>query len=141
MPPQQEKISWYSRAELVVIYVLCTSLLVGLVIAYGQRQGWFSPTLELTRANPGDFDYHIDINSAHWTELTLLPNIGEVRANAIVQHRQTHGPFQDVSDLLAVPGISTIILARIRDHVTVGINPAAEADRRDCPGITPTENP
>lgn len=46
-----------------------------------------------------------DINTASIEELSLIPGIGEALAERIVAHREEHGPFRDVTDLTAVPGI------------------------------------
>ena len=37
----------------------------------------------------------------------------------LVQFRQTHGPFKDVEDLLAVTGIGEKKLARLRPYLAV----------------------
>lgn len=47
----------------------------------------------------------IDLNVADKNELTLLPNIGPVLAERIVDYRSQHGEFHDLRDLVAVPGI------------------------------------
>ena len=120
MSERKEKTGWYSRTELVSIYVLSTTLLIGLVVTFGMRRGWFSPTPEIIKADPSEFDYRIDLNTAHWTELQLLPDIGEVRAKSIVAYREEHGAFREPDDLLSVPGISSAIVERIRKHVVAG---------------------
>jgi competence protein ComEA len=61
----------------------------------------------------------IDMNRASETELTELPGIGEVRAQAIITYRTEHGPFANVEDLLAVPGIGEGTLDKIRSMITV----------------------
>jgi competence protein ComEA len=57
------------------------------------------------------------LNRATAAELDLLPGIGPSLANAIVEYRQTHGPFDTVDQLLDVPGIGPSKLAAIRDLV------------------------
>ena len=47
----------------------------------------------------------IDINTSRVEELELLPNIGPVRAQAIIDARQARGPFRQPSDLARVRGI------------------------------------
>lgn len=47
----------------------------------------------------------IDINHADAAELTALPGVGSVTAQAIVDYREANGPFSDVEDLLLVPGV------------------------------------
>ena len=59
----------------------------------------------------------IDLNSATVEQLRGLPNIGEVRAQAIVAFRETRGPFAAVDDLLMVSGIGPETLASLRDLV------------------------
>lgn len=59
----------------------------------------------------------IPLNSATAAELDLLPGIGPSLADAIVEYRQAHGPFQAVDQLLDVPGIGPAKLAAIRDLV------------------------
>ena len=53
-------------------------------------------------------------------ELQLLPSIGEVRAQAIVDYREANGPFTYVEDLRNVKGIGEGILSAIMDYATVG---------------------
>lgn len=59
----------------------------------------------------------IDLNSASAEQLRSLPNIGEVRALAIVTFRETRGPFATVDDLLLVSGIGPETLASVRELV------------------------
>ena len=59
----------------------------------------------------------IDLNSATAEQLRSLPNIGEVRAQAIVSFREARGPFATVDDLLLVSGIGPETLAAVRDLV------------------------
>lgn len=62
-------------------------------------------------------DDRIDINSADVDLLKSLTGIGDVRANAIVNHRETHGAFVSIDALLDVHGISDGILNAIREQI------------------------
>lgn len=62
----------------------------------------------------------IDINRASLAELDQLPGIGPVTAQAIVEHRTTHGPFRAVDELVDVKGIGQATLEKIRALITVG---------------------
>lgn len=61
----------------------------------------------------------VDINRASVAELDALPGIGPTIAQAIVDHRTTHGRFASVDDLLEVRGIGEAKLEELRPLVTV----------------------
>lgn len=61
----------------------------------------------------------IDLNRATADELMTLPGIGAVRAQAIVDFRLQHGPFESIDALTFVDGISLALLEEIRPFVTV----------------------
>jgi len=61
----------------------------------------------------------VDINTADSSELQLLPGIGEAKAAAIIEYRQTYGYFSDVDALLEVPGIGESTLEGFRAYVCV----------------------
>ncbi|MBO8142723.1 MAG: helix-hairpin-helix domain-containing protein [Firmicutes bacterium] len=61
----------------------------------------------------------IDINRAQAAELERLPGIGPALAKRIVEYRELWGPFDEVDDILEVPGIGPVTLARIRDLIRV----------------------
>ena len=71
----------------------------------------------------------LDLNRATALELDALPGVGPVLAGRIIAHRESHGPFRDVEDLLAVRGIGPRLFARLRPRVTVG--PAGPTSRQD----------
>lgn len=61
----------------------------------------------------------VNVNTASAPELELLPGIGESKAKAIIAHREDHGAYQQVEDLLEVKGIGDSALDRIRKLVVV----------------------
>ena len=64
-------------------------------------------------------DLPVDVNSAGVDRLTDLPGVGQVLATRILAHRETHGPFETLEELLDVPGIGEGKLAGLRDHAVV----------------------
>lgn len=93
---------------------------------YLVRQGEVPPpavaTGAPTGAGPGGAaggDGPIDINRATATELEELPGVGPATAEAIISHRERHGPFASVDDLLDVRGIGDAKLEQIRERATV----------------------
>jgi competence protein ComEA len=61
----------------------------------------------------------VNVNTASATELETLPGVGEVLAQAIIDHRTENGPFTSVDQLLDVSGIGDATLEDIRELVTV----------------------
>lgn len=66
-----------------------------------------------------DIPTRININTATPAELDLLPGVGEVTAERIVQFREENGPYRSIDDLIHVQGISDRTIDEFRDQVTV----------------------
>ena len=61
----------------------------------------------------------ININTASLDELLTLSGIGEAKAKAIIEYRQTNGNFSVIEDIIKVSGISETIFAKIKNYITV----------------------
>ena len=62
----------------------------------------------------------VDINTADCDALETLPGIGAVLAQRILDYREQHGPFSDISELIAVKGIGEKTMDQLRPIITVG---------------------
>lgn len=95
-------------------------LVVLTVFAVGQssREGISVTTWKKTDASE-TAPQKIDINAADEEQLQLLPGIGPVLAQRIVQWRQENGNYEIPEDLLAVEGIGLATLEAIRDMITI----------------------
>ncbi|WP_017571712.1 ComEA family DNA-binding protein [Nocardiopsis halotolerans] len=62
----------------------------------------------------------VNVNRADRALLDTLPGVGAVIADNIIAHREEHGPFTSVDDLVNVDGIGEKVLADLEDRVTVG---------------------
>jgi competence protein ComEA len=60
----------------------------------------------------------VNINDADSNLLTTLPGIGPTKANDIVQYREEFGFFDEIEDILNVPGIGEITFNQIKDLIT-----------------------
>lgn len=49
--------------------------------------------------------FQVDLNTAQKEELLLLPGIGEVLAERIIEHRTQYGPFTASQEIVNVKGI------------------------------------
>lgn len=121
-PP--DKISPTKR-QLIVIFCLTTTLFIGLIIKTGIDYHWWMPETEIgSYLDPEDIKVELDINSAPWYELVLLPKLGEVKAKAIVAYREKHGNFKTPDELANVKGIGMSIVDAVRDHIKIGSHTA-----------------
>ena len=60
----------------------------------------------------------VNINAADAGTLArALKGVGRVRAEAIVNYRETYGPFGSVEDLLDVKGIGQSVVDKNRDRI------------------------
>ena len=61
----------------------------------------------------------ININTASAELLGTLTQIGSVRAQAIIDYRESQGPFSSINEILDVPGIGPTIFNGIRLQIVV----------------------
>lgn len=74
----------------------------------------------------------VNLNTATPDELVAVPGIGPSKAQAIVEHRKTHGPFKSVDDLKQVKGFRDKLVERLRPELTVAALPAKAAAKGDA---------
>lgn len=121
------KIRWYEILVLVIfgIFVL---IFLGSYLATAQAPGICIST-EYNSVNTAaeettvgeeteDIDL-VDINTADQAELESLPGIGTAKAQAILDYRSVHGPFDSIEELLEVEGIGEKLLEKIQDYVVI----------------------
>lgn len=61
----------------------------------------------------------ININTATSEQLQTLSGIGEARAVAIIEYRNTYGAFSSIEDIINVNGIGEKTYEKIKDYITV----------------------
>jgi competence ComEA-like helix-hairpin-helix protein len=66
----------------------------------------------------------INLNTATSEELQLVPGIGPVTADKILQMRKSYGAFKGVDDLRAIRGIGPKRLEKMRKYLTVAKTPS-----------------
>lgn len=66
-----------------------------------------------------DSNKKININKASLTELESLPGIGEVKAQSIIDYRESSGGFKSIEDLTNITGIGAKTLDKLRDLIDI----------------------
>jgi competence protein ComEA len=61
----------------------------------------------------------VDINRADVWLLEALPDIGNTRAQAIIQYRQQNGLFHHIEEITQVPGIKSNTFEKIKNLITL----------------------
>jgi competence ComEA-like helix-hairpin-helix protein len=103
--------------------------LVLLAINAGKGIEWLWGRGKVAVIEPGDAlppAAKVNINAAPDYELAMLPGIGPKTAQAIVEHRQMHGPFGSLEDLMEVRGVAPATVAAIRPYAVC--TPAEQED-------------
>ncbi len=101
--------------------VACALLVIGIFIGRQTASNHF----ELSKDGPPETtaawvsDGKININLADAQALQILPGIGAVIAQRIIDYRETHGNFTDIHALKNVQGIGDGVFKNIADRITV----------------------
>lgn len=61
----------------------------------------------------------LNLNTSHISELMILPGIGQVTAERIVEYREKHNGFKSIVELKNVEGIGEKKFNRIKDFISV----------------------
>ena len=61
----------------------------------------------------------VNVNLAGFDELQQLWGVGDLRAQAIIDYRETYGPFQEKRDIMDVYGVGYGLFRRLQDDITV----------------------
>ena len=81
------------------------------------RDDTSKPTEEVTKPTLGN--WKININTATVDELVILPGVGPVLAQRIIDYRTANGAFQGIEDLTKVSGIGDKTYQQLAEFITV----------------------
>ncbi len=95
-----------------IILYLAISIIVGITLEYyGKFNNGHKKAKTAIRK--------ININEADLQDLISIPGIGAKTANAIIEYRHTHGPFQSIEEIKNVKGIGDKKFNRIKNYIVV----------------------
>jgi competence protein ComEA len=61
----------------------------------------------------------VNLNTAEASELETLPGIGPAKAEAIIEHRETNGPYKSIEDLKLISGIGDKTFDKLKELISV----------------------
>lgn len=61
----------------------------------------------------------INLNKASQSELETLPGIGPVKAQAIIEYRDSSGPFKAIEDIMEISGFGQKTFEKLKEHISV----------------------
>lgn len=123
------------RADQAAVAAILVVVLAVMIVWWIGQGGLRGRRIELQRTESFPYQFQVDLNSAPWQEIVLLPGVGETLAMRIIESREVDGPFADTADLLRVRGIGPATLDRLRPYLV----PLAESGQLagDAAGLTP----
>ena len=115
-----------STVIILGVAILFIGLMVGIFIGTSNSRNYIELTYDpdTYTDETGTVDItpevvKIDINTATVEDLMIIPGIGEVTANNIIEYRTKHGKFAKIDELLDVKGIGPKSLEKISEYITV----------------------
>lgn len=61
----------------------------------------------------------VNLNKADQSELETLPGIGPSKSAAIIEYRETNGPFKAIKDIQSVSGFGEKTFEKLKEKITV----------------------
>jgi competence protein ComEA len=116
-PPTRRQ-ALIARGEQLVLAILAIALVAGVAwrgLTY-YRVG--AEPMEVIPAAPPT--YRVDVNTADWVTLAVVPGLGEALSKHIVALRDQRRGLKSLEELKDVRGISDKTLAKLRPYLFIG---------------------
>lgn len=97
-----------------------TLLVLTLLVLGVSVQARLARPVHADALSPQPIDLRVNINSADYATLCLLPRIGPTLALAIIDERERGGVFRERADLLRVRGVGEVTLAQFAELIVLG---------------------
>lgn len=106
---------WAHHQRYVALILLVC--LLGMTVFFLHQRYSAGGLIDIDRSPPLNAEFKVDLNQADWTEIVILPGVGQKLARAIVSYRKSHGAFESAESLLGVPGIGPKKLDQLRPYL------------------------
>jgi competence ComEA-like helix-hairpin-helix protein len=106
----------FDRSQRLGLLVLGAAMLAGCLLWLVGRGSQLPAGAEPA---PGDAPYRVNVNTAGWPELSLVPGLGETLARRIVEYRGARGPLRSLDELVEVNGIGRVRLEQMRPYLVL----------------------
>jgi len=109
-----------ARTEQALLLVLALALVAGVAWRAATHFGVGQTPLEVARPAEGP-NFRVNVNSADWATLALVPGLGPALSKRIVEARDSRPArrFESLDDLKAVRGIGDKVLAKLRPYLVL----------------------
>jgi competence protein ComEA len=88
------------------------------VVGEQQSQGMTANKAGVSQTNLAD-EGKINLNKATKADLETLTGIGPAKADAIIEYRETKGPFKTIEDLMEISGFGEKTFEKLKENITV----------------------
>ncbi len=117
-----EKWKGFLRRPGILASLLCLCVALGFFLGsvYDRRSA--SPVLAVQRGGaetPPPETAPVNVNTAEAEMLETLPGVGPALARRILEHRETNGPFRDLTELMDVEGIGSAVFEGLQGRITL----------------------
>ncbi|WP_231687931.1 helix-hairpin-helix domain-containing protein [Bacillus sp. FJAT-27251] len=85
----------------------------------GKGEGQEGSILPAGAIGAGEKEGKVNLNSASAAELETLPGIGPAKSSAIIEYRETAGPFKNIEDLKNISGIGDKTFEKLESMIIV----------------------
>ena len=101
----RSSIRWRLSQQHQIALALLASLALAAILLWYGWSAWQGEQIDIDRAPRITLEFRVDVNQAGVGEMMAIPGVGPSMAEAIVQYRESEGPFRSVEQLEEVPGI------------------------------------
>ena len=132
-PNRCRETTWVTRGDAVAVTVLALVFLIW-VGWIAVRQRTVGDDIRVISQDGNAGGYLVDLNRAGVPLLELLPGIGKVRAERVVEWRREKGRFRTLDEVRKAPGLSKRQVDALAELVTLGDSAPARAGDTGRPG-------